>query len=105
MKHETNQKPIRWDVFIPCFAVIGGAAILGIVNNEWLTSVTNAIFGWSLSTFGWLYQVVAMVTLALAFMLTFSKVGKIRFGGDSVWKRNLLTAYALCQLNRIGIHI
>ena len=81
MKHETNQKPIRWDVFIPCFAVIGGAAILGIVNNEWLTSVTNAIFGWSLSTFGWLYQVVAMVTLALAFMLTFSKVGKIRFGG------------------------
>lgn len=81
MKHETNQKPIRWDVFIPCFAVIGGAAILGIVNNEWLTSVTNAIFGWSLSTFGWLYQMVAMVTLALAFMLTFSKVGKIRFGG------------------------
>ena len=47
MKHETNQKPIRWDVFIPCFAVIGGAAILGIVNNEWLTSVTSAIFGWS----------------------------------------------------------
>lgn len=33
------------------------------------------------------------------------KQGKIRFGGDSVWKRNLLTAYALCQLNRIGIHI
>ena len=27
MKHES--KPIRWDVFIPCFVVIGGAALLG----------------------------------------------------------------------------
>ena len=63
MKHETNNKPIRWNVFIPCFAVIGGSAILGIVNNQWLTAVTNGIFSWSLSTFGWLYQIVAMVTL------------------------------------------
>ena len=74
MKHETNNKPIRWNVFIPCFAVIGGAAILGIVNNEWLTAVTNGIFSWSLSTFGWLYQIVAMVTLFLAAMLAFTKV-------------------------------
>ena len=36
MKHES--KPIRWDVFIPCFIVIGGAALLGIVNNAWLTN-------------------------------------------------------------------
>ena len=35
MKHEN--KPIRWNVFIPCFVVIGGAALLGIVNNAWLT--------------------------------------------------------------------
>ena len=49
MKHES--KPIRWDVFIPCFIVIGGAALLGIVNNAWLTNVTYAMFDWSLSTF------------------------------------------------------
>ena len=79
MKHEN--KPIRWDVFIPCFLVIGGAALLGIVNNAWLTDVTYAIFGWSLGTFGWLYQIVAMVTLLLACLLLFTKVGKIRFGG------------------------
>lgn len=79
MKHEN--KPIRWDVFIPCFVVIGGAALLGIVNNSWLTSVTYTMFDWSLSTFGWLYQIVAMVTLLLAALLLFTKVGKIRFGG------------------------
>ena len=79
MKHEN--KPIRWDVFIPCFVVIGGAALLGIVNNSWLASVTYTMFDWSLSTFGWLYQIVAMVTLLLAALLLFTKVGKIRFGG------------------------
>ena len=79
MKQEN--KPIRWNVFIPCFVVIGGAALLGIVNNAWLTNVTYAMFDWSLSTFGWLYQIVAMVTLLLACLLMFTRVGKIRFGG------------------------
>jgi choline-glycine betaine transporter len=72
-KTET-QKGIRWDVFIPCFLVIGGAAILGVVNNAWLTKVTQAIFGW-------LYQWAALGTLILITLLAFSPVGKIRFGG------------------------
>ena len=49
---KSSTKPIRWNVFIPCFVVIGGAAILGIVNNEWLTTGTKAVFTWSLSNFG-----------------------------------------------------
>lgn len=81
MKPETNNKPIRWDVFIPCFLVIGGAALLGIINNEWLTAVTSGIFGWSLTNFGWLYQIVAMACLAICALLLFGKLGKIRFGG------------------------
>lgn len=79
--NKTNKKLIRWNVFIPCFLVIGGAAILGIINNEWLTKVTKGIFSWSLNSFGWLYQVVAMVTLVVVALLTFSKTGNIRFGG------------------------
>lgn len=57
------------------------AAILGVVNNAWLTKVTSAIFGWSLETFGWLYQWVALGTLLLITILAFSPLGKIRFGG------------------------
>lgn len=80
-EEKKNSKPIRWSVFVPCFIIIGGAAILGIVNNAWLTSVTHSIFSWSLESFGWLYQMVAMVTLVLVCLLTFSKIGKIRLGG------------------------
>ena len=76
-----DKKGIRWDVFIPCFLIIGGAAILGVVNNAWLTKVTQAVFGWSLETFGWLYQWVALGTLILITLLAFSPLGKIRFGG------------------------
>lgn len=76
-----NQRNVRWSVFIPCFLVIGGAALLGVVNNSWLTTVTSAVFGWSLENFGWLYQWVALGTLILITLLAFSPVGKIRFGG------------------------
>jgi len=71
------KKGVRWDVFIPCFVVIGGSALLGVLHNEWLTKVTQAIFGWSLETFGWLYQWVAIGTLIMIALLTFSPLGKI----------------------------
>lgn len=80
---EKKKSQVRWSVFLPCFIIVGGAAIIGVVNNEWLTAATNALFTWSLTKFGWLYQVVAMVTLVLVCMLAFSKIGKIRFGGPT----------------------
>ena len=39
-----NAKPIRKGVFWPSFIVIGGAALLGIVNNEMLTKVATDTF-------------------------------------------------------------
>ena len=74
-------KKIRWSVFIPAFIVIGGGALLGIFRNEWLTASCSAIFTWSLKNFGWLYQLVAIFCLVMVAILTFSKLGNIRFGG------------------------
>lgn len=76
-----QQKAVRWSVFIPAFIIIGGGALLGILKNEWLTEVCSAIFGWSLKSFGWLYQLVAIFCLVVVMILTFSKLGKVRFGG------------------------
>lgn len=76
-----NKKPLRWEVFIPTFVIIVGAALLGIFNNELLTTVTKGVFEWSLKSFGWLYQWLALGCLALVIIITFSKVGNIRFGG------------------------
>ncbi|MCK8827299.1 BCCT family transporter [Natroniella acetigena] len=73
---------LKKGIFIPSFAIIGGAAVLGLVNNQGLTRITNQIFSWSLSNFGWLYQIISVVTLFLVVYLTFSKFGNIRLGGE-----------------------
>lgn len=75
------KKNIRWSVFIPSFIIIGGGALLGIFKNEWLTKSCSAIFTWSLKNFGWLYQLVAIFCLVVVMILTFSKLGNVRFGG------------------------
>ncbi|MGL4607267.1 MAG: BCCT family transporter [Eubacteriaceae bacterium] len=76
-----KKKQVRWEVFIPTFIIIGGAALLGILNNEMLTAVTSSVFVWSLQTFGWLYQWLSLGCLFIVILITFSKVGNVRFGG------------------------
>lgn len=92
MSENTNNAPqqesvqdtrnnIRWDVFIPGFIVFAIAAVVGVVNNEALTSGAMAFFFWSLDTFGWLYQYVLLGSLILVAIITFSKIGNVKIGG------------------------
>lgn len=74
-------KKVRKGVFWPSFLVVGGAALVGIVNNKLLTDVAMNSFLWSLRTFGWLYQVIAIIALVVVAIVTFSKFGSIRLGG------------------------
>nr|WP_306286648.1 BCCT family transporter [[Clostridium] symbiosum] len=68
---------------MPAFLIIGGGALLGILKNDWLTKMCSAIFGWSLKSFGWLYQLVAIFCLVVVIIITFSKIGNVRFGGKN----------------------
>ncbi len=79
---KVKKQGIRKGVFWPSILVVGGAAILGTVNNALLTEVALNNFLFSLRTFGWLYQIISIVALILVSIITFSKLGKIRFGGD-----------------------
>ncbi|GAA0728591.1 BCCT family transporter [Clostridium malenominatum] len=93
---ESHGKEVRKGVFWPSFIVVGGAAILGIVNNELLTKAAMNTFTWSLRSFGWLYQIISIIVLILAGTITFSKFGKIRFGGaDAKPKFPFLTWFAM----------
>ena len=94
-----NKKPkgIRWGVFIPAFIIIGGGALLGILRNEWLTASCSAIFSWSLKSFGWLYQLVAVFCLVIVAILTFSKLGNVRFGGRNAKSKHSITGHS-CRM-------
>lgn len=72
---------VRMDVFIPGIIVFAIAAIVGLVNNEALTTGSMAFFNWSLETFGWLYQYVTMGCTLVVAVIAFSKLGSIKLGG------------------------
>lgn len=73
---------VRKGVFWPSFIVVGGSAILGLLNNAALTEVCKNTFMWSLRSFGWLFQIISVLSLIVIGALMFSKHGNIRFGGD-----------------------
>jgi len=78
-----EKKEIRGRVFWPSFIIIGGAAILGIVNNELLSKLAQSMFSGSLRSFGWLYQIISVVAIILALVVSFSKFGNVVIGGPN----------------------
>ena len=78
-----NQKGIRWEVFLPAYIVIAAAALVGIFNKDALTKTCNALFVWSLDSFGWLFQLSITACVVLVGIVTFSRVGKMRIGGKN----------------------
>lgn len=76
-----KKKGVRSEIFWPSFTIIGGAALLGIVNNKLLTQIASTTFEWSLTNMGWLYQLISVVALVMATVITFSKFGSIVIGG------------------------
>lgn len=80
-KASTPKHEIRWEVFIPAYLVVGGAAILGIVNKDALTKNVMAFFFWSLDNFGWLFQLTVMTSFVFMVYMMFSRFGNMRLGG------------------------
>jgi glycine betaine transporter len=79
----TNSKQkTRKGVFWPAFLIVGGGAVLGIVNNKMLAEISMNGFLGSLRGLGWLYQIISIVALAIVGIVTFSKLGNIRLGGE-----------------------
>lgn len=91
-----GKKAIRWEVFLPAYLVVGGSAVLGLLNKDALTKGANAFFFWSLDTFGWLYQIVIMACVILTTIVTFSRLGNVRLGGkDAKPKYGFWTWFAM----------
>ncbi|PLR76755.1 BCCT transporter [Bacillus sp. V3-13] len=83
----------RVSVFVPAFLVVGGGAILGIVNNKLLADISMKGFIGSLRGLGWLYQIISIVALILVMMITFSKLGNIRLGGSDAKPKYSFSAW------------
>ena len=99
-----QKKGIRWEVFGPTIAILLIAATVGIVNNDWLAASARGIFYFSLSRFGWLYQLAAFAAVILTAVVMFTKVGDIRFGGKMAKpKYSFSTWFAMSLIAGIAV--
>lgn len=98
-----NTKRLNMLVFVPAFAIILIAVVVGLVDNETLVRVAKAIFFFSLSDFGWLYQLLAFAALAVTGYIFFSKSGDIRLGGkDAKPAFSLVSTFAMALTGGIA---
>ncbi len=80
---EKEEQKTRKGVFWPSILVVGGGALLGIINNKLLTDIAKNGFFASLHGLGWLFQIISIVALIIVGVVTFTKLGEIRLGGEN----------------------
>ena len=76
MKKQTNL------VFRISLILTSVIALWAVVFKESFTVVSNAVFGFLTSKFGWLYLIVMLFFVVFAVSIAFSKYGKLRLGPD-----------------------
>ncbi|WP_033013089.1 BCCT family transporter, partial [Geobacillus kaustophilus] len=102
-EQDVEKQKIRLGVFLPAFAIVGGGAVLGIINNKMLADVSMNVFLGSLRGLGWLYQLISIVSLLVVGILTFSRLGNIRFGGaEAKPKYSFATWFAMALTGGIA---
>jgi glycine betaine transporter len=78
------RQPARIDpmVFWPAAAICAAFVLWGVVDSDGLATVADDVLGWLIDTFGWLFVLSTAGFLVFAFVLAFSRFGKVRLGQD-----------------------
>ena len=76
MKKEKNQ------VFCISLLLTGGIAIWAVALNGSFTYVSNAIYSFLTTEFGWLYLLAMLAFVIFIIAIAFSRYGKLRLGPD-----------------------
>lgn len=72
----------NWTVFGVAGVLVLGVVVWGFLAPENISAVGSASLGWVMENFGWLFSLLAIATIALMFVLGYSRTGGIRLGAD-----------------------
>lgn len=96
-------KGLKAGVFFPVFAIVIVSVVVGLVDNALLVKTAKSLFYFSLSDFGWLYQLIAISALGITTFVFFSRVGRIRLGGpDAKPKFSMASNFAMALTGGIA---
>lgn len=103
---QTKGKAIRKGVFIPAFSCVLVAGIVGLINNQLLISFFKGAFELAYQNLSWLYQWIVLAIVIVCTLLTFTKIGNIRIGGESAKpKYSFWSWFAMSLTGGIGASI
>ena len=106
ISHTCGKTKLRPLVFWPAMILIGGATAFGIVNGTQLTEIFSGFFNLTLDRVGWLYQLSMFTAFIVVGIMTFSKIGRTRFGGDDAKAEySFLSYFAMTFTGGVGTGI
>lgn len=73
---------IRKSIMIPMTLIFLLVIILGVIKPDTLYNIENDIVTFATKSFGWLFQLSAVLFLFICIWIIFSKYGSIRLGGE-----------------------
>lgn len=68
-------------VFLPPWILLICMVIVSLVNGDAFLAGLNAVTGWILDNFAWLFNIVTVGCVATVIFVYFSPLGKVRIGG------------------------
>lgn len=93
-----KKNKINKAVFIPSLILSLLIVIIGLINTDVFTAITKKTFEFILTNFGWLFQLVSMLTLMIAIIIFISKFGNIRFGGPKAKPKFSIFSWAMMAI-------
>jgi len=103
---KTSKAKTRKEVFIPAVGIMLILGIIGIFWNEALRDGARTLFRFSLTNFGWLFQLTMTASVLLVIACFFPRIGNIRLGGKSAKpKYSFPTWFAMSLTGGIAVGI
>lgn len=75
-------KSLKHWVFWPPFVLVLAASILSFTDKDAFTAITTGANDWVIANVGWLFSSAGLFMVALCVGIYFSKLGKVRIGGE-----------------------
>ncbi len=80
---KNGRKSIRSLVFYPTFSLLILTIILNFVSEEGFIAVTSTASDFMTEDLGWIFSIVALISLVMVVAAYFSPLGNVRLGGEN----------------------
>jgi choline/carnitine/betaine transport len=79
---DAAENRINKGVFVPALVLVAAVLAWGLIFTDSFQAASEAAFGWTANSVGWLFVLAATTFVAFVLWLAFSRYGSVRLGAD-----------------------